>query len=46
MSWLRQVVGGPRLGNVIHREEFTKLLIALAAGDEGPVRLDAQAAGA
>jgi hypothetical protein len=32
-------MGGPRLGNVIHREEFTKLLIALAS-DEGSVKLD------
>ena len=35
-------MGGPRLGNVIHREEFTKLLIALAGG-EGSDTLDATA---
>jgi hypothetical protein len=29
---IRLKIGGPRLGNVIHREEFTKLLMALAAG--------------
>jgi len=27
-----RLIGGPRLGNVVHREEFTKLLMALAAG--------------
>jgi hypothetical protein len=40
MAWLRQLVGGPRYGNVIHREEFTKLLMALASG-EGSNTLDA-----
>jgi hypothetical protein len=39
MAWLRQIVGGPRYGNVIHREEFTKLLMVLA-GSEGSVSLD------
>ena len=39
MAWLRQIVGGRRYGNVIHREEFTKLLLALAGG-EGSARLD------
>ena len=39
MAWLRKMVGGARYGNVIHREEFTKLLIALG-GNEGPVRLE------
>ncbi len=29
---VRRLAGGPRLGNVIHREEFTKLLMGLAAG--------------
>ena len=42
MAWLRKMVGGPRYGNVIHREEFTKLLMALA-GSEGSARLDATA---
>ena len=28
---LRKAMGGPRYGNVIHREEFTKLLMALAS---------------
>jgi len=28
--WLRARVGGARLGNVVYREEFTKLLMALA----------------
>jgi len=32
VSRLRRRIGGPRLGNVVHREEFTKLLLALAAG--------------
>ena len=39
MAWLRRLVGGARYGNVIHREEFTKLLIALAGG-EGSVALE------
>src|SRR4029079_7990371 len=30
-SGLRQLLGGARYGNVIHREEFTRLLMALAA---------------
>jgi hypothetical protein len=30
---VRRSIGGPRLGNVVHREEFTKLLMAVAAGD-------------
>ena len=34
--------GGKRLGNVIHREEFTKLLMAFAAG-QGGAALDAAA---
>ena len=29
---LGRLIGGPRLGNVVHREEFTKLLMAAAAG--------------
>src|SRR5215203_3621868 len=29
---IRRLVGGARLGNVVHREEFTKLLMGLAAG--------------
>ena len=28
--WLRARIGGARLGNVVYREEFTKLLMALA----------------
>jgi len=32
LSRVRKLLGGPRLGNVIHREEFTKLLMAFAAG--------------
>ncbi len=31
-GWVRQLAGGPRLGNVVHREEFTKLLMNLASG--------------
>jgi hypothetical protein len=31
-SALGRLIGGPRLGNVVHREEFTKLLMAAAAG--------------
>jgi hypothetical protein len=31
--WVRTIAGGPRLGNVVHREEFSKLLMALAATD-------------
>jgi hypothetical protein len=38
-NWLRRVAGGPRLGNVVHREEFTKLLMGLATGD-GSVQLE------
>src|SRR5215203_4109242 len=30
---IRRLVGGARLGNVVHREEFTKLLMGLAAGE-------------
>jgi hypothetical protein len=30
---VRRSIGGPRLGNVVHREEFTKLLMAFAAGE-------------
>ena len=33
-----RLIGGPRLGNVVHREEFTKLLMAAAAG-QGSERL-------
>ena len=29
---LGRLIGGRRLGNVVHREEFTKLLMAAAAG--------------
>jgi hypothetical protein len=32
-AWVRHVAGGPRLGNVVHREEFSKLLLALATAD-------------
>ena len=39
---VRRLAGGPRLGNVVHREEFTKLLMALAAG-HGTIPLDAAA---
>ena len=31
---LGRLIGGPRLGNVVHREEFTKLLMAAAADRE------------
>jgi hypothetical protein len=31
-NWVRRLAGGPRYGNVVHREEFTKLLMAAAAG--------------
>jgi hypothetical protein len=41
-KWVRRVAGGPRLGNVVHREEFTKLLMGLAAG-HGTVQLEATA---
>ena len=43
--WVRRVAGGPRLGTVVHREEFTKLLMALAAG-RGTSQLDADATAA
>ena len=33
VAWFRSLFGGSRLGNVVHREEFTKLLMALAAGE-------------
>jgi len=39
---LRRSIGGPRLGNVVHREEFTKLLMAFAAG-EGTGQLESAA---
>jgi hypothetical protein len=39
---VRLSIGGPRLGNVVHREEFTKLLMALAAG-EGTGQLETAA---
>ncbi len=39
---VRRLAGGPRLGNVVHREEFTKLLILLATGD-GKAGLEASA---
>ena len=41
-AWLPTLVGGARYGNVIHREEFTKLLMALGSG-EGSVGLEATA---
>ena len=34
MNRVRALVGGQRLGNVVHREEFTKLLMGLACGDK------------
>jgi hypothetical protein len=39
---LRRSIGGPRLGNVVHREEFTKLLMAFAAG-QGAGQLESAA---
>lgn len=33
IAGIRRAMGGPRLGNVIHREEFTKLLMSLATKD-------------
>jgi hypothetical protein len=42
LARLRRALGGRRLGNVVHREEFTKLLMALAAG-QGTSHLDAAA---
>jgi hypothetical protein len=42
---VRRVAGGPRLGNVVHREEFTKLLLELAS-DTGLREADAGAADA
>ena len=38
---VRRLVGGPRLGNVVHREEFTKLLLYLSS-DTGAQALDAE----
>jgi hypothetical protein len=32
LTALGRLIGGPRLGNVVHREEFTKLLMAAGAG--------------
>ena len=40
MTAIRRALGGARLGNVVHREEFTKLLMHLAT--DGPSGLDAQ----
>jgi hypothetical protein len=42
---LRQIAGSARLGNVVHREEFTKLLMAAAAG-KGTEQLSADAVAA
>jgi hypothetical protein len=39
---VRSLAGRSRLGNVVHREEFTKLLMGLAAG-QGSLRLEAEA---
>jgi len=39
---VRRIAGGSRLGNVVHREEFTKLLMGLAAG-QGSLPLEAEA---
>jgi hypothetical protein len=41
-SLVRRLAGGARLGNVVHREEFTKLLLHLA-DDSGPQGLGPQA---
>ena len=43
MASIRRLLGGRRLGNVVHREEFTKLLMILAT-DNGSAGLDAKAA--
>ena len=40
--WVRRLAGGPRLGNVVHREEFTKLLIGLGGG-HGSAQLEGAA---
>jgi hypothetical protein len=42
MGWVRRALGGRRLGNVVHREEFTKLLMYLATDD--PSGLDKETA--
>ena len=34
LAGVRQIIGGRRLGNVVHREEFTKLLMILATDDQ------------
>jgi hypothetical protein len=39
---IRRSIGGPRLGNVVHREEFTKLLMVFAAG-QGTGQLESAA---
>ena len=39
---IRRSIGGPRLGNVVHREEFTKLLMIFAAG-QGTGQLESAA---
>ena len=36
VAQVRRVAGGPRLGNVVHREEFTKLLMAIGGGEGQP----------
>src|SRR5688572_133478 len=38
LNGLRRLMGGPRLGNVVHREEFTKLLMGLAAVAAGALQ--------
>jgi hypothetical protein len=40
LAWVRRATGGPRLGSIVHREEFTKLVMGLACG-QGTVQLDA-----
>ena len=45
VSLVRRLAGGTRLGNVVHREEFTKLLLILAGGG-GSEHLEAAAAAA
>jgi hypothetical protein len=45
LAWVRRVTGGPRLGSIVHREEFTKLVMGLACG-EGTVQLEAAAGAA
>jgi hypothetical protein len=41
-NWWRRWLGGARLGNVVQREEFTKLLLGLAVDQSSTLKADAR----